>query len=276
MPLGGEWSYKPGLELKDVPSPPSTPVSPNRPTVLYNAMIAPLVPFALRGAIWYQGESNAGRAYQYRTLFPLLIKDWRARWQQGTFPFLFVQLANYRARNAEPVDDDWAELREAQLLALAEPNTGMALAIDIGDADDIHPGNKQEVGNRLALNARHVAYREKLAYSGPIYRAMKIEGHHIRLFFDHTRGGLQTQNGEQLKGFALAGADRKFVWADAVITGETVVVSHPAITQPVAVRYAWSVNPACNLQNQASLPASPFRTDNWSEVTRMAHVNRSY
>ncbi len=275
MSLAGEWSYKVGLELKDVPSPPNAPASPNRPTVLYNAMIAPLVPFAMRGAIWYQGEANAGRAYQYRTLFPLLIKDWRARWQQGDFPFLFVQLANFRARNVEPVDDDWAELREAQSLALAEPNTGMAVAIDIGDADDIHPGNKQEVGQRLALQARHVAYGEDLAYSGPIYKSMKREGNRLRLFFDHAEGGFQIKNGA-LKGFALAGPDGKFVWAEAAVFGETIVVSHRAIAQPVAVRYGWSVNPECNLYNKAGLPASPFRTDDWPEVTRMAHVNRAY
>jgi sialate O-acetylesterase len=274
--LTGEWSYRLGLELKDVPTPPSPPGSPNRPVVLYNAMIAPLVPFAMRGAIWYQGESNAGRAYQYRTLFPLLIKDWRARWQQGDFPFLFVQLANFRARNSEPVDDDWAELREAQRMALARPNTGMAVTIDIGDADDIHPGNKQEVGNRLALNARHLAYGENLVYSGPIYKSMKREGNRLRLFFDHVAGGFSVKNGDKLKGFALAGADRKFVWAEARVDGQTIVVSHPTIAQPVAARYAWSVNPECNLYNKAGLPASPFRTDGWPEVTRTAHVNRAY
>ncbi|MGH7493432.1 MAG: sialate O-acetylesterase [bacterium] len=276
LALASEWSYKPGLELKDVPSPPNEAGSPNRPTVLYNAMIAPLVPFAIRGAIWYQGEANAGRAYQYRTLFPLLIKDWRARWQQGNFPFLFVQLANYQVANPEPMDDDWAELREAQLLALAEPNTAMAVAIDIGDANDIHPGNKQEVGERLALNARHLTYGENLAYSGPIYKTMKREGNRLRLFFDHAEGGFLIKNGDKLKGFALAGADRKFMWAAASVEGNTIVVHHPAIAQPVAVRYAWSINPECSLYNKAGLPASPFRTDDWPEVTRMAHLNRAY
>jgi sialate O-acetylesterase len=164
--LAGEWRYQLGADLQKLPPCPATPDTPNRPTVLYNAMIAPLVPFAMRGIIWYQGESNAGRAYQYRTLFPLLIKDWRARWGQGDFPFLFVQLANYQPEAKEPIDDDWAELREAQTMALLLPNTGMAVIIDIGDANDIHPGNKQDVGNRLALNARHLVYGEIIAYSG--------------------------------------------------------------------------------------------------------------
>ncbi len=276
LALAGLWRYKAGLTLQELPLPPSAPTSPNRPTVLYNAMIAPLVPYALRGAIWYQGESNAGRAYQYRELFPLLIKDWRKQWQQGEFPFLFVQLANYRAQNAEPVEDDWAELREAQAMTLALPNTGMAVTIDIGDANDIHPGNKQEVGNRLALNARALVYGEKIAYSGPKYKAMKIEGNRIRLSFEHAAEGLMTKNGEELRGFAVAGADKKFVWANAKIEGNTIVVSAASVAQPVAVRYAWSINPACNLYNNAGLPASPFRTDNWPEVTRTAHANRSY
>ncbi len=274
--LAGEWRYKMGLPLQDLPLPPSAPTSPNRPTVLYNAMIAPLVPYALRGAIWYQGESNAGRAYQYRELFPLLIKDWRKQWQQGDFPFLFVQLANFRAQNADPIDDDWAELREAQTMTLALPNTGMAVTIDIGDANDIHPGNKQDVGNRLALNARALVYGEKIAYSGPKYKTMKIEGNRIRLSFEHASEGLKAKNDEELQGFAIAGADKKFVWANAKIEGNTVVVSAASIAQPVAVRYAWSINPRCNLYNKAGLPALPFRTDAWPEVTRTAHVKRSY
>lgn len=276
LSLAGEWRYQLGEELKNLPPRPALANTPNRPTVLYNAMIAPLVPYAIRGAIWYQGESNAGRAYQYRTLFPLLIKDWRARWGQGDFPFLFVQLANYQPVAPEPGDNDWAELREAQTMTLALPNTGMAVTIDIGDANDIHPGNKQEVGNRLALNARHLVYSENIAYSGPIYKSMKIEGNRIRLFFDHAQDGLMSKGGDKLHGFAIAGADRKFVWADAVIDGQTVMVSSPQITQPVAVRYAWAINPVCNLYNRAGLPASPFRTDTWPEITRTAHVNRMY
>ncbi len=274
--LTGVWRYQIGLRLQEIPLPPPSPQTPNRPSVLYNAMIAPLIPYAIRGVIWYQGESNAPRAYQYRTLFPLLIRDWRQQWRQGNFPFLFVQLANFRPVNQEPVESDWAELREAQTLALAEPNTGMAVTIDIGDANDIHPGNKQEVGHRLALQARRLAYREKLVFSGPLYKGMKIENNRIRLFFTHTGGGLRAAGGGELRGFAIAGADRKFVWAHAAIDGQTVIVSHPQVPQPVAVRYAWSINPACNLINREGLPASPFRTDAWPGVTRTAHLNRQH
>ncbi|NUO84278.1 EAL domain-containing protein, partial [candidate division KSB1 bacterium] len=211
-------------------------------------------------------------------LVPEWVARWRpdARWQQGDFPFLFVQLANYRAVNAEPVEDDWAELREAQSQTLSLPNTGMAVTIDIGDANDIHPGNKQKVGNRLALNARRLVYNENVVHSGPKYKSMKIEGNRIRLFFEHAEEGLMSKNGEALKGFAIAGADRKFVWAKAAIEGNAVVVSNENVPQPVAVRYAWSINPECNLHNKPGLPASPFRTDNWPEMTRTAHVNRSY
>ncbi|MDZ7291793.1 MAG: sialate O-acetylesterase [candidate division KSB1 bacterium] len=276
IPLAGEWRYQPGADLQKLPPRPVSPNTPNRPTVLYNAMIAPLVPYAIRGAIWYQGESNAGRAHQYRTLFPLLIKDWRARWGQGDFSFLFVQLANFQPVATEPVDDDWAELREAQTMALSLPNTGMAVTIDIGDANDIHPGNKQEVGDRLALNARHLVYGENIAYSGPIYQSMKIEGNRIRLIFDHAEGGLIIKGGDKLQGFAIAGDDRKFVWAEAEIDGKTVVVSSPQIVKPVAVRYAWASNPVCNLYNRAGLPASPFRTDSWPGITRDAHLNHVY
>jgi sialate O-acetylesterase len=274
--LAGEWRYQLGVDLQNLPPLPVPPNTPNRPTVLYNAMIAPLVPYAVRGAIWYQGESNAGRAYQYRTLFPLLIKDWRARWAQGDFPFLFVQLANYQPVAKEPADDDWAELREAQAMALSLPKTGMAVTIDIGDANDIHPGNKQDVGYRLALNARRLVYSENIAYSGPIYKSMKIEGNRIRLFFDHAQEGLTSKGGDKLQGFAIAGEDRKFVWAEAMIDGKTVVVSSPQVAKPAAVRYAWAINPVCNLYNRAGLPASPFRTDAWPEITRVAHVNRLY
>lgn len=276
LSLAGEWRYQLGTELKNLPPRPALANTPNRPTVLYNAMIAPLVPYAIRGAIWYQGESNAGRAYQYRTLFPLLIKDWRARWGQGDFPFLFVQLANYQPVAKEPGDNDWAELREAQAMTLALPKTGMAVTIDLGDANDIHPGNKQDVGNRLALNARHLVYGESIVYSGPVYKSMKIEGNRIRLLFDHAQDGLMSKGDEKLQGFAIAGAERKFVWAEAVIDGQTVVVSSPQIAQPVAVRYAWAINPVCNLYNRAGFPASPFRTDAWLEITRTAHVNRMY
>jgi sialate O-acetylesterase len=276
LALAGEWRYQTGAGLQQLPPRPVPPNTPNRPTLLYNAMIAPLVPYGLRGAIWYQGESNAGRAYQYRTLFPLLIKDWRARWGQGDFPFLFVQLANYQTVAQDPADDDWAKLREAQTMALALPNTGMAVTIDIGDANDIHPGNKQEVGVRLALSARHLVHGENVVYSGPAYKSMEIEGNRIRLFFNHAQDGLMSTDGGKLRGFAIAGDDRKFVWAEAMIDGKTVVVSSPQVAKPVAVRYAWAINPVCNLYNRAGLPASPFRTDAWPEITHTAHVKRVY
>lgn len=211
-------------------------------------MISPLIPYSIRGAIWYQGESNAERAYQYRNLFPMMIKDWREKWGQGDVPFLFVQLANFKEIKPEPGEDSWAELREAQSMALSLPNTGMAVTIDIGKADDIHPKNKQEVGRRLALNARHLVYSEDIPYSGPVYKAMTVEGNKIRLTFDHVNGGLVAKGGEKLKGFAVAGVDQKFYWADAVIDGATVVMSSPQVPQPVAVRYAWAANPVCNLR----------------------------
>ena len=268
IPLAVNWHYQVGPELKDIPPRPQSPDNPNRPTVLYNAMISPLIPFAIRGAIWYQGESNAGRAYQYRTLFPTLINDWRAHWGQGDLPFLFVQLANFRAVNPEPVDDAWAELREAQLMALSLPNTGMAVTIDIGEADDIHPRNKQDVGKRLALNALHLVYGKDVDHSGPIYKSMAIEGGKIRLTFDHVGDGLIAKDGEKLTGFAIAGVDKKFYWADAIIDGETLVASSSNVPEPVAVRYAWSTNPVCNFYNKAGLPASPFRTDSWPGITQ--------
>ncbi len=202
--------------------------------------------------------------------------SWPRAFRLGDFPFLFVQLANYLPRTVEPGESEWAELREAQLKMLAEPNTGMAVIIDIGDANDIHPGNKQDVGNRLALNARRLVYGENLVYSGPIYKSMKIEGNRSHLFFNDAQDGLMSKGTDKLQGFAIAGEDRKFVWADAKIDGKTVVVSSQQVAKPVAVRYAWASNPVCNLYNRAGLPASPFRTDAWPEITREAHLNRVY
>ncbi|MDX9975845.1 MAG: sialate O-acetylesterase [FCB group bacterium] len=274
LPLAGEWKYKIGINVKDAGPRPKRPAQlaapQNMPSALYNAMINPLIPYGMRGAIWYQGESNAGRAYQYRTLFPLMIKDWRQRWGQGDFPFLFVELASFNADNkvaTEPEDNTWAELREAQLIALSLPNTGVASAVDIGISDNIHPTNKQEVGRRLALAAEHVAYGRKLVYSGPMYKGMKVEGGAIRLSFHHVGGGLVAKDGG-LKGFAMAGADKKFVWADATIEGDSVVVSSPQVAAPVAVRYAWTDDPVMTLFNAEGLPASPFRTDDWAGITQ--------
>lgn len=250
-------------EGKPIPRRPSPPMGPGhhwQPSGLFNGMIAPLTQFAIKGVIWYQGESNTGRAAQYRKLFPTLINDWRRAWGID-FPFLFVQLANFMQRKPKPSESAWAELREAQLLTfLKVPKTGMAVAIDIGEADDIHPKNKQDVGKRLALAARAIAYGESIVFSGPIFNKIAIEGNKIRIYFKHVGSGLMAK-GEKLTGFAIAGEDGKFVWANAEIDGDTVVVWNPQIDKPVAVRYAWSDNPDCNLYNKEGLPASPFRTD---------------
>ena len=236
-------------------------------TVLYNGMIAPLVPFAIKGVVWYQGESNAERPGQYRHLLPALIEDWRSHFGQGNFPFYIVQLANFRATNAEPQESLWAELREAQALTAQNvPSAGLALAIDIGDAKDVHPKNKFEVGRRLALVALAQTYGRKVEYSGPCYRGLKISGSRIALRFDHA-DGLHAQSGP-LRGFALAGEDHKFFWAEATIKDQTVWVSSPQVSQPVAVRYGWADNPDGNLYNRAGLPAVPFRTDDWPMITQ--------
>jgi sialate O-acetylesterase len=240
---------------------------PNKPSVLFNGMIRPLLPFGIRGAIWYQGESNVGRAYHYRSLFPTMIRDWRSGWSQGDFPFLFVQLANFGEPQTTPGDSDWAELREAQTMALSVPNTAMASAIDIGDALDIHPKNKQDVGERLALCALGTVFGWDVEYSGPLYSWMTVEGNAIRLRFDHVGNGLAAKGSDTLEGFAVAGADRRWMWADARIERDTVVVSTDAVPHPVAVRYGWHHNPVGNLYNRAGLPASPFRTDEWEGVT---------
>jgi sialate O-acetylesterase len=247
---------------------PRAPGKPWMPSGLYNGMLAPLVPYAIRGAIWYQGESNAGRAYQYRRLFPAMITNWRAVWGQGDFPFLFVQLAAFGPNSAKLGESDWAELREAQLMTLtASPKTGMALAIDVGTYDDIHPRNKQPVGSRLALSARAVAYGEKIVHSGPVYQSMKIEGDKVSLSFKHSGGGLEARGGE-LKGFIIAGADKVWREAKAEIKGDHVIVSSPEVAKPVAARYAWMKYPTCNLYNKEGLPATPFRTDDWPGVTQ--------
>ncbi|MBN1505751.1 MAG: hypothetical protein JW955_02840 [Sedimentisphaerales bacterium] len=252
------------------PSEPLGPTSPWSPAGLYNGMIAPLAPYAIRGAVWYQGESNAGRAYQYRDLFPAMIKSWWKTWPQIGFPFLYVQLANYladpKAASDKPGESSWAELREAQLMTLTLPDTGMAVTIDIGEARDIHPKNKQDVGRRLALWALAKTYDKPVVYSGPLYESMNITDGKIVVHFDHADGGLVAKGGP-LNGFAIAGADRRFVWADARIEGNTVVVSSDEVAEPLAVRYAWADNPVCNLYNKAGLPASPFRTDSLPGVT---------
>jgi sialate O-acetylesterase len=243
-----------------VENPEEAPKCPRRIARLYNAMIHPLTRFPIKGVIWYQGESNVGRAEQYRRRFPVMIRDWRRAWGIGDFPFLFVQLANFLPRKELPGESHWAALREAQLQALSVPRTGMAVAIDIGEAKDIHPKNKKDVGRRLALSALAVAYGREVVHSGPIFDSMKIEGGRIRLSFKHVGGGLVAR-GEKLKGFAVAGEDGAFVWADAQIEGEQVLVSSSGVVAPVAVRYAWADNPDCNLYNREGLPASPFRSN---------------
>ncbi len=262
VPLSGTWQYRVGADATTAAAfPVNTLNNPNVATVLYNAKIAPLVPFAIKGAIWYQGESNVGRAEQYARLLPTLIRDWRVRFDVGEFPFYIVQLANFQAVDAEPVASGWAELREAQLLASRRAgNSGIATAIDIGDAVDIHPRNKQEVGRRLALNALAQVYGRDLEYSGPVFKRAKVEGSFIRISFDHA-DGLAVRGNGKLSGFAIAGEDGKYVWADAQIDGNTVLVSSPSIAKPVAARYAWGNNPVANLVNRAALPALPFRTD---------------
>lgn len=275
IPLTGKWEYrveKSWPQEANVPPRPSAPVSANAPFLasnIYNAMVHPIVKFPIKGAIWYQGESNAGRAEQYRKLFPAMIRDWRAKWGQGDFPFLFVQLANFanrKPRAEEPAESEWAELREAQTMALAEPNTAMAVIIDIGESKDIHPKNKQDVGKRLALGAQKIAYGKDVAFSGPMYKGMKVEDGKARLTFEHAEG-LKTRDGSAPRGFQVAGEDKKWQWAEATIEGDEVVVWSDAVKAPAAVRYGWGDDPAVNVYNGAGLPMSPFRTDDWEMVT---------
>ena len=238
-----------------------------KPSELYNGMIAPLLPCAIQGAIWYQGESNAGRAYQYRALFADMISNWRQDWGLGDFTFLAVQLAPFTAIKDQPGESNWAELREAQLLATKVlPKVGVAVITDVGEEKDIHPRKKEPVGARLALAAQGIAYSKRIAYSGPTFRSMAIEGDKAVLTFGNVGGGLEARDGD-LKGFAIAGADRKFVWAKAEIQRNRVVVSCPEVTKPVAVRFGWADFPVVNLWNKDGLPASPFRTDNFPMVT---------
>jgi sialate O-acetylesterase len=235
---------------------------------LYEGMITPLLPYGFRGALWYQGEGNALKAHQYRKLLPALIKNWRDTSHQNDLEFLIVQLPNHGAIPEEPGESAWAELREAQLLTVKQvPNTGLAVTIDVGDPKDLHPHRKLEVGQRLALWALGATYKEPIEYSGPLYQSMQIEGGEVRLQFTHVGTGLESGGDPQLRGFAVAGADRKFHWAEARIEGDSVVVSSRDVRTPVAVRYAWGDSPPCNLFNKSGLPASPFRTDDWPGIT---------
>ena len=247
------------------PGRPADPgVNQNRPANLFNGMIHPLIPYAIRGAIWYQGERNSQGAIakSYGLQLTTLINDWRARWGYE-FPFLWVQLPNFTEPQAEPIESTgWVIVREGMRKTLELPNTGMAVTIDIGEAGNIHPKNKQEAGRRLALWALAKVYGKPGVPCGPLYKSMTRKGETIIIHFDHVAGGL-TAKGDKLSGFAIAGPDRRFVWADAKIVGETVVVSSSNVKDPAAVRYAWAPNPECNLYNAEGLPASPFRTDEW-------------
>jgi len=245
----------------------AVPSRPWEPGELFNGMIAPLVGYAIKGALWYQGESNAGsaeEAWQYHTLFPDLIRNWREVWGEGPFPFLLVQLAPFRPIQVAPSESSWASVREAQLRATEVlPNVGMAVITDFGDQHNIHPVQKEPVGARLALAALGIAYHEKIEYSGPVLKRVKIEETQIVLTFDHVDGGL-VANGNELTGFAICGSDKKFAWAHAVIKGlDQVLVYSAAVEHPIAVRYGWASYPVVNLCNKAGLPASPFRTDDF-------------
>lgn len=278
LPIAGQWKCKVEHKLEAINNPPPAPkrpLGPNTPAApsnLFNGMIKPIVPFAIKGTIWYQGESNGGRGYQYRTLLPALIQGWRARWNQGDFPFLIVQLPNYSNPSTEPVTNEpWPAVREAQLLTVRSlPATGLVITIDIGERQ-IHPVNKKDVGHRLALSALETAYHLKGPGTGPLYLASRIEGESVVVMFDHIGSGLTIRKGmDSLVGFAVAGPDRKFVAADAKIVGDTVVVRADAVKNPVSVRYLWANNPTASLFNQDGLPASPFRTDDWPVPTQDA------
>jgi sialate O-acetylesterase len=268
--LAGKWLYKNDLETAF----PKIRNYQYYSTVLFNAMIHPVIPYGIKGFIWYQGEANTGAAFDYRKLFPMMINDWRQHWQQGNLPFLFVQLANYMKTKPLPSESEWAELREAQTRTLLLPNTGMACAIDIGEGNDIHPKNKQEVGRRLALIANKLVYKQDCIASGPSYKSFREDGHCIRISFTNVGKGLATKDGKELKGFAIAGKDKQFYWAEADIIYGTdgkvneVRVYSDKVAKPVAVRYAWADNPECNLINSEGLPAGPFRTDDWKGITQ--------
>ena len=258
--LKGQWQYKLGTTIEPLPGKTFIEWQPKG---LYNAMIAPLLNYKIKGIIWYQGESNTGKSSEYQKLLSALIADWRQKWNQGDFPFLYVQLTNFMDAKTQPSESGWAELREAQLKTLALPNTGMAVTIDLGEWNDIHPLNKEDVGKRLALAAERVAYcDDKVVYSGPIYQSMKIEDNKIILTFTNTGSGLTAKGDGELKYFAIAGADKKFVWAKAKIDGNNVIVWNDQVANPVAVRYAWADNPeGANLYNKEGLPTSPFIAD---------------
>ena len=258
--LKGIWQFKLGAALDTIPASTTFQYMPEG---LFNAMIAPLTNYSIKGVIWYQGEADTNRTGEYGELFPALIKNWRQQWKQGNFPFLYVQLANYMQAKEQPSESNWAELREAQRKTLSVPNTAMVVAIDIGEWNDIHPLNKEDVGKRLALAAENIAYGEKnIVYSGPVYQSMQIDGNKVSITFTNIGSGLMAKGNTELKYFSIAGANKKFFWAKAKIEDNKVIVWSDVITHPVAVRYAWADNPeGANLYNKEGLPASPFEAE---------------
>ncbi|HCV42588.1 MAG TPA: sialate O-acetylesterase, partial [Bacteroidetes bacterium] len=261
--LRGKWRYRLGATMEPLAS--QTFIR-WKPLGLYNAMIAPLLNYRIMGAVWYQGEANTRSAFEYRTLLPAMIGNWRNDWKEGNFPFVFAQLPNFMEAKSQPSESDWAMLRESQLKTLAVPNTGMGVTIDLGEWNDIHPLNKKDVSKRLFLGAQRIAYGdEDVIASGPLYESMRIDGQKVILTFSNIGGGLISKGNAELQCFAVAGADRKFDWANARIEGNSVVIWSDKVLNPVAVRYAWADNPdGANLYNVEGLPASPFRTDDWT------------
>lgn len=268
IPLAGEWKAKLSADVRPPhPMPLGYENWPVMPTVLYEGMLSPIAPLAITGAIWYQGEQNSERGFQYRKLLPVMITDWRRLFDQGDFPFYIVSLPAFKQRSPVPVDDAWAETRESQALAAARtPNSCLAVTIDIGDANNIHPKEKQPVGERLALCALAKQYGENVVFSGPTLDLVERLPDSIRLHFTHTDGGLQVK-GEKLEEFSIAGEDHKWHWAEAKLDGDSILVSSPSVPNPKEVRYAWQSNPAATLFNGAGLPAAPFRTDTWTAIT---------
>ena len=262
--LKGTWQYKVGLVNRPFAGGGfgGGLSAQNQPTALYNAMVAPEINYTIKGFCWYQGESNAGKPQEYGALQTALINDWRTKWNQGSLPFLYVQLPGFMDYNYLPSESGWATLRHEQLKTLAMPNTAMAVAIDLGEWNDIHPDNKKDVGIRLALAARKLAYNENIVYSGPLYQSAQVDGNKIIISFQHIGSGLISNDGEELSEFAIAGADKKFVWAKAKIEGDKVVVWSDEVKEPMFVRFAWADNPVNpNLYNKDGLPASPFTTE---------------
>ena len=268
IPLAGEWKGALSLDARPPhPLPLTFENYPTMPAVLYEGMIEPVAPLSIRGVIWYQGEANFERAHQYQALLPMLIGDWRNLFQQGDFPFYIVSLPAFMHHRDEPGDDAWAELREAQALtARSVKHSALAVTVDTGEADNIHPKDKQVVGERLALCALADEYGKKISCAGPTFvSATKLPGA-LKLRFDHADGGLFVK-GDKLEEFSIAGNDHHWHWANARVDGDCVIVSSPLVAQPVAVRYAWQANPSATLFNGSGLPAVPFRMDNWPGIT---------